>query len=659
MRARGRFILCLLFAGFPPLALPAAGLEEQRAEFRAAWAAAARGDQAAMTAAIERLGEYPLTPYLEFELHRQRIGSVSEQAMSRFLARYRDWSFAVTLETQWLRNLGRRGEDAILLRHGRAHGDTEVRCHVARARIRAGDIDDLEDEVAALWLHPASQPGACDPAFAWWRRQGYPNPDQAWRRFGMAVGAGEIGLASYLRRYLATDDRTWADRWLAVAARPVATLRDARGWREQERALEISAWGLKRLARSDWQRAAQSWAPLEHHFRRAPELSADIQREIALYRAVALDPGAVAAIEALPPARIDQQMLEWQARAALVHGDWETVLSAIQRMAPEDQLRARWRYWRARALAALGRPEAALHYATLAAESDYYGFLAAARLDQPFSLCASELRADAAVQRRLLRDAEIERALELHAVGLNHHARRTWQQAARRLGRAELEQAALLAAGHGWHDRAIFALGGAGALSAYPWRFPLIERGRVVAAGSRFGVEPTLIYGLMRAESAMQADALSPAGARGLLQLMPTTAAAVARRNGLAYRGDGDLMSPAINISLGVAHLAELQRRFDGDWSRIPAAYNAGINAVERWLAERPVTDTDIWLESLPFFETRDYVPRVLAFATIYEWLLEQPPRILSETVLGHASGQNGFACSDNAQVAVTPVGAE
>ncbi|MCH8479289.1 MAG: lytic transglycosylase domain-containing protein, partial [Wenzhouxiangella sp.] len=156
-----------------------------------------------------------------------------------------------------------------------------------------------------------------------------------------------------------------------------------------------------------------------------------------------------------------------------------------------------------------------------------------------------------------------------------------------------------------------------------------------------------LVYGLMRAESAMQPDALSPAGARGLLQLMPGTAQAVARRQGLSYNGQGDLMSPAINIPLGVAHLAELQERYEGAWIHVAAAYNAGIGAVSRWLDSRPFVDPDIWLETLPFFETRDYVPRVLAFATLYEWRLQAEPRVLAANMLpGHGGNAYGFVCT-------------
>jgi len=129
------------------------------------------------------------------------------------------------------------------------------------------------------------------------------------------------------------------------------------------------------------------------------------------------------------------------------------------------------------------------------------------------------------------------------------------------------------------------------------------------------------------------------------LQLMPATAQAVARRNGLRYQGADSLTDPEVNVPLGVAHLAELYRDFGGNWVRVAAAYNAGANAVERWLDQRPDTPPDVWIETMPFYETRDYVPRVLAFATIYEWQLERRPALLTGQILPGAGPAAGFAC--------------
>ncbi len=620
----------------------------EREHFRQAWQAAARGDAAAVRAAIAALPDYPLTPYLQAELKRQQIGRLAADDMAHFLEQHRGWSFAASLETAWLRALGRAGDFEALRRHARDAADTEVRCWLAQADLRAGATDGLAQRVAELWLVGRSQPEACSPAFAWWRQGGHPTSEQGWQRFELAMTAGETGLARYLRRYLSSEQREWADQWLLVDARPQSLPTLARQWVDHPESRRLAVLTLRRLARSDWQRADAYWRALTGRFAFSAADQAAVARQIALFQAVALDDGAVAAIDALPPAAIDQQMLEWRARAALAHGDWAQVLESIQRMALSDQAQARWRYWRGRALAEQQRPEAALVFMSLAAEANYHGFLAATWLGQDLSLCEQTLSADPVSQQRLLRDAEFERALELYQVGLPEAARRTWSSAWRRLSEADRHQAALLAAAHGWHDRSIAALGALGTLQAYPWRFPLVEEARVKAYSERWQVDPALVFGLMRAESAMQPDALSPAGARGLLQLMPATAGEVARRHGLRFNGSTELMDPAVNIPLGVAHLAELQTRYDGQWMLVAAAYNAGVNAVGRWLEQRPPGDHDVWLETLPFFETRDYVPRVLAFATIYEWLLQRRPRVLAETILpARANGSVAFQCSE------------
>lgn len=620
----------------------------ERERFKEGWQAAARGDQAAAQAAIRTLPDYPLTPFLQAELKRQQIDRTASADMAAFLQAHRDWSFAAGLETTWLRSLGRRGDFDGLRRYAGASADTEVRCWLARADIQAAAVDGLEARIAELWLVGRSQPSVCDPAFAWWRGRGYPSAAQGWQRFTLAMNAGELGLARYLRRYLSRDQREWAEQWLIVHERPTAVVTQAGQWIDHPESRRLVVLTLRRLAHSDWQRADGYWRSLSGRFQFSAADRSAVERELALFRAVALDPEAPATIDALPEAARDQQMLEWRARAAMAHGDWQAVLDSIQAMHLTEQAQGRWRYWRGRALAELGRAEAALVFATLASEATYHGFLAALWLGQDLNLCERSLVADAEIQRRLLRDPEFERALELHQVGLRHPARQTWSAVWRRLSDEDRHQAALLAAGQSWYDRTIAALGALGALQAYRWRFPKTEQTRVLNYSERWQVDPALVFGLMRAESAMQPDALSPVGARGLLQLMPTTASEVARRNGLRFDGNAELMDPAVNIPLGVAHLAELQRRFDGEWIFVAAAYNAGINAVNRWRRARPDTDPDVWLETLPFFETRDYVPRVLAFATIYEWLMQRQPQVLAASILpAKAYRPTGFQCSE------------
>lgn len=617
----------------------------EREVFRQGWDAARRGQQAGLLQAIADLPDYPLTPYLQYELLRQRIDQVPQAVMTQFLARYRDWSFRPSLERAWLRSLGKRNQFDLLLEYGEGQRDAVVRCHLARARLERGQTDGLAEQARELWLVGHSQADACDEVFDWWKKQGNPDADTAWQRFHLALGNGQEGLARYLKRYLPREERGLADDWLAVNRNPAAALRQARHWSDSAETRKTLRFGFERLAVNDWEAADKAWKILGQRFAFSDADRLAIRQRIALFRAVALDEEALPAIDDLPEQARSAQLLAWRARAAMNQGLWDEVLRSIEAMPVSEQASSRWRYWRARALAELSRPEAALAYASLSGEANYYGFLAAARLNQPLSLCEEDIAADAEIQRRLSRDAEFERVSELFHVGLAWHARRSWQHMAQRLSDSEMAQAALLASAEGWHHWAIVALMNAGRSRAYPWRFPMAAKGVVLAEAERWGVDPAIVWGLMRAESAMQPDARSPAGALGLLQLMPGTAQAVAGRNGIGYSGPSTLTSPDINVPLGVAHLGELMREYNGNWAHVAAAYNAGSGALERWLEDRPAPAADVWVESLPYYETRDYIPKVLAYATIYEWRLSRQPSLLTGQIMASARPAAGFAC--------------
>jgi soluble lytic murein transglycosylase len=159
--------------------------------------------------------------------------------------------------------------------------------------------------------------------------------------------------------------------------------------------------------------------------------------------------------------------------------------------------------------------------------------------------------------------------------------------------------------------------------------------------------------GLMRTESAMAEDAVSSANARGLMQLLPATAAQLARRHGQSYRGSEQLMQARDNIVFGTTFLRELMDKFGNNQVLVSGAYNAGPRAVKRWLETLPNDDPTIWIETLPYYETRDYIPRVLAFATVYDWRLQKPVQRISSRMpaLNSATMGSGAGSGDVAAV--------
>jgi soluble lytic murein transglycosylase len=214
------------------------------------------------------------------------------------------------------------------------------------------------------------------------------------------------------------------------------------------------------------------------------------------------------------------------------------------------------------------------------------------------------------------------RALELRKAQLDNWAIGEWSLATSRLPTAELKIAAALAHREGWHDRAIFALGNSGDLQFYDWRFPLLWEADITREATANKVDPAWVFGTIRSESAMVETARSSANALGLMQVTPATGKRVAKKHGLPWKGSSQLKTAKGNLPIGTAYMGDLLQDYRQNPVLVSGAYNAGPNAVQRWLDDRPMVEAAIWIETLPYYETRDYIPRVLAFTTIYDWRL-------------------------------------
>jgi soluble lytic murein transglycosylase len=294
----------------------------------------------------------------------------------------------------------------------------------------------------------------------------------------------------------------------------------------------------------------------------------------------------------------------------------------------------RWQYWLARALHELGqRAEAREIYVELARGRGYYAFLAADRVGTPYrieGMATPELQ-DVRAQVREL--PAVARTRELLALDRTLDARREWRDATNQMNKEQLMSAALLASDLGWLDQAIFTLARTGFWEDLELRFPVSHLEQVVGAEHRTGLDRAWILAVIRQESAFNPDARSPVGAMGLMQLMPRTAKAVATRHlGQSAPRPSQITDPQLNIRLGSTYLAHVLERLGKNPVLATAAYNAGPHRVERWLPEQTM-DADIWIELIPFGETREYVKRVLSYRAIYQHRLGQKPERLTTTM--------------------------
>ena len=612
---------CLFFCQSPA----AQAGDPERKQFQQSWKAASRGDHAAFLQHRQGLEQYILFPYLQYEDLRNRRARVDPAEMASFLQQHEDWAFTAGLKTAWLKTLGRQGRWEALRTHGAESRDTVVRCYHARARIKAGMLEGVMAEAQELWATPRSQPKECDPLFDWLRAKSGITPDLAWQRIRLAMHAGNPRLTLYLAQYIPAQERRWLERWQDLDRNRYRNLGVARNWRDEELSRMITSISLQRLARSDAIRAWTVFQQLDGRFQWSTTQRNAALREIALQAAVELAPETLEIMATLPVEAQDDQLLQWWARAALVSSEWQTLAEVISRMPTETRTDARWRYWNAAALDQTGDAAGArLIREALAREANYYGFLSADRLDQPYSICPLEPAVSDSDIGSLRARHDIARALELRKVELDNWAAAEWSLATSRLDRHGLRAAAALAFNEGWHDRAIFSLGDSGDLRYYDWRFPLLWQQQVSAEASRNGLDPAWVHGVMRSESALVETARSSAGALGLMQVTPATARQLSRRHGLAYRGSAQLKEADTNIRFGTRFMRDLLNRFNQNPVLVSGAYNAGPEAVDRWLSKRPMVPADVWIESIPYYETRDYIPRVLAFTAIYDWRIHK-----------------------------------
>jgi len=328
----------------------------------------------------------------------------------------------------------------------------------------------------------------------------------------------------------------------------------------------------------------------------------------------------------------NDEVLRWRARTSLRAGNWQNLLLDIGEMSADEQQSEKWRYWQGFALKKAGHAELGSQVLLgLAAEQSYYGFLAADETGLPYALKNGSVTPDEAVIDELAARPELVRARELFRVGQDGRGRSEWEAVVGLFGVDKKLQAAILAQRWGWHSRAISAAAGAAAFDDLSLRYPLPYHESFETLSAKAGIPPTWAYGVARSESLFMRDVRSRAGAVGLMQLMPKTGRQVARYLRLPYSGLNTLTDPHSNIRLGTSYLGQMAERFGGNRVLATAAYNAGPHRVAAWLPDDGAVDARIWIENIPFNETRNYVRRVLEAETIFFWRMTGENRRLSD----------------------------
>ena len=579
----------------------------------------------------------PLAMWVDYWEMTNRINEVQPAEFAAFAERWKGTYVEDRLRNDWLLELIRRRDRATFAAEYprfRMNDDREVTCFaLADAQLSGNDV---RESAIAAWLAQKDADDGCAFLAATLNDAKLLPQAEVWKKLRASVDAGRPRAMRQAAALLPENGEAAVGEIVDSPARYLA--KKARASSRSE--AELTTLAIARLAATDNEGAA---ALLADRWEKAlpPELASYAWTSIARQTAIRLQPGAsdqfLRAAKLLTKTHreiaLSDETLAWQARAALRGDDgkprWQQVMQAITAMSAADQKDPTWVYWKARALQALARDsqdgESLLAgsrelLASIAPQLGYYGALASDELGQLQPLPPKPAPPTPAERAAAAADPGLGRALLLIGIGLRNEGVREWNYSIRGLGDRELLAAAQLACEREVWDRCINTSEKTRAEIDIEQRYPTPLRKDVAARAKEIGLDPAFVYGLIRQESRFIVDARSGVGASGLMQLMPATARWTAKKIGMPYT-PGQITDRDTNLRLGNAYLKLVLDDVGGSQPLAAAAYNAGPARPRKW-RDGPIVDAAVWIENIPFPETRDYVKKVLANSCTYASVL-------------------------------------
>jgi len=587
--------------------------------------------------------DYLLAPYADYWLMLLRLNNADNAEVLAFINRYENMVFTDRLRGEWLKRLGKQQDwTTFFEQYGFfRRSDTAVECYALTGRILTTNAD-VSAQARVIWLTSADLPSACDPLFDTLQKIGVLKPDDIWAKLRLALHDGKLNVAKNITTRIPEFSKNSVSL-LDVANKTPGILFTGevrRGKKVAEARLakintpadnEVALYAIDRLARTGLDTAVAVLTKMQ------AQLSEDDRAfawgRVAYHAARRHHPQALDLYALTKGITLDKEQLAWWVRAALRAQRWDTVLLAINQMQDDQLQEGGWRYWKARAYLAQNKQvEANAILGPLSTERHYYGWLAAEELE---SIVSSPLQQFSPSDIEVLAIASqpaIKRALALQQLDMRWEARAEWVWAVQDFDDKQLLAAAEYAYRQKWFDVAISTADNTRQLHDFSLRYPVPYRDLFRAAAVNEGLDEAWIYGLTRQESRFMHYAKSGVGASGLMQLMPATAKWAAKRMGLSAYSNDMIHDLKFNVGIGTYYMRYTLEMMNGQYAMATAAYNAGPSRAKRWMAEEPL-EAAIYIETIPFTETRLYVQKVMANAQMYAPRLGMPVQSLKSRI--------------------------
>lgn len=602
-----------------------ASVNSQRQLFNKLYSLALAGNDSLVAQQRSALQGYAIEHYLDYALIRSRMSQLPEQDIADFNSKHPDSPLNKKLKEALISALGNQGKWSQYLNHYLGFGQGKKQCWFLRAKLETNQTQGLAPMAESMWLTGLSAPDACNPVFKWWQQAGHMTDDLIIKRIKLAFESNNFSLIEYLKRQL-KHKPVWVEHAIDLIKDSAQTLLQSTQWQMNPENPWLIFKTSLRLAQKQPAELFAIWPKIKAAHAMTPSQQLQVERTMALFAATDYEPFSIDAMNQLPADMKDDQIKAWIVRYHLFHEDWPAVAHALKQMPARLLETDRWRYWQARAEAKLGNKALAKKlFGLLSSKTNYYGFLAADHLRLPYQLCQKPSNTSL---NQFTPPAGIQRAIELHHAGLLSMARSEWNLAYRSLNKDEKIALADMVTQEGWYAKSIAIMADLGQWENYQLRYPFAHQQIIQKHADSNNPLPQWVMAIIKQESAWTKDAVSHANAHGLMQLLPSTAKQLAQQMGININQNNQLHQAPLNIQLGVQYQKNLFKQFDHPLL-VAAAYNAGESKSIDWSIDFPKAP-DIWLETIPYKETRNYVTKILSNVTIYDWLTNQQPKRMS-----------------------------
>ncbi|MFC0167852.1 transglycosylase SLT domain-containing protein [Pseudoduganella danionis] len=575
-----------------------------------------------------RLASYSIPSYVDYYRLKPRLKDAGNAEIRDFLKRYEGQAIVDRLRNDWLLELGRKRDWATFdeqLPLFVLNDDVQVKCYALQSRALKGHK--VASDAREVLTAPNGYGEPCAGLIATLYAAGQFNTDDLYVQLRLS---GEYNATGQARRIVALLNGNEKRAVQAVDLPAIALTKGVGSGRTEH---EIFIVALGRMAKT-----SVKLATIALH-RAAPKLSALEQQEawaaIALQSSYTLAPETGDYWHKSQGAALSIDQQQWKTRIALRNGDWKTVRQTIRAMPASLRSEPVWVYWLARAQMAengSSQPsgEAAQLLRGIAELPSFYGQLAGEELGKLVTIPLPGLPISQAEVAPFASNPNFQRALKFFSMRLRFEGTREWNWGLRGLSEREHLAAAEFARQNNILDRMVNTSDRTRLQVDYTQRFPAPHNDIMHPTTQTLGLDKAWVYGLIRQESRFIMDAQSHVGASGLMQVMPSTGRWVAKKIGLTDFAQEMLSDVRTNILLGANYMNMVLGNMDGSQVLATAAYNAGPGRLRSWRStlSKPMEGA-VFIESIPFFETRVYVKNVMSNTAYYAALFEGRPQSL------------------------------